>query len=198
MAGQDADRDASNAIVGLAGYYAGALARAHGERDELRRQVESLIKDKVQRDKELHQARVEGDNLRGHVGVAETKKTEAEKALQVEQMKTREQQREITALKDRIEQQRGENERLQRVNVESHNERDRVQKTLHASGEALGWLKSEANRFVSELKQIVTVAGYTVEDPADVLEAVRDLVKLSGKPEKKTSHPNHPALLPKG
>lgn len=198
MGQQDADRDASNAIVGLTAYFSGALARAHGERDELLREVESLINDKVRRDKELHETRCTRDTLREACSGEKKAREEAEKALQLEQMKTREQQREITAQKDRIEQQRVENERLQRVNVESHNERDRVQKTLHASGEALGWLKSEANRFVAELKQIVVGAGYTVNDPVDVLEAVRDLARLAGKPEKKGPAPKPPALLPKG
>jgi len=143
MSNEQADREASNALVTQAAFYAGALGRAHAETHEKGLMIDQLITDNRTRDGVIRQVRNEHDNLQKAFDNLQTAfekeknaREGAEMAERIEKKKVSDLKGEVVDLKHKAEMARIENERLQRVNIESHNERDHVQKQLHSNGEA--------------------------------------------------------------
>lgn len=188
-----ADREASNALVQNTSFYAGALARAHGEVMSTReivqerdRTIAVMVVDKKQRDDELHKARVEADNLANEVERLKGQITKLDRENAAERQRSCDAQREITHLKDKAVKQDEAHATVNRALIESHHERDGLRKKLHDSGEALGFLKGTANSFLSKLREILVGAGYPCSSPDEILEAVHDLAVRAG-PAPKTA-----------
>jgi chromosome segregation ATPase len=182
--GQQGDQQASNGIVAVVAFYAGALARAHGEIEQ-RDQAIALLRDEMRhRGDELHTARVEADNLRSSAHRMSQELNELNSGLSSERQLHNDAKRRVNALSNekcdvetKYTKLLTENERLQRVNVESHNERDGLRKTVHESGEALGWLKSSTKQVVDGLRNAVRKAGFNVNTPEELLAAVNAIAK---------------------
>lgn len=178
-----ADREASNAIVQLVSFYAGALGRAQSDNEVMSKHFESQARIMSEQQNEitvarneLSQCRRDVEELRIKVDTQAKQLRDEQAALAAERRRCNDLSREKSEVESKYAKLLTENERLQRVNIESHNERDKNVKSLREASEALGWLKSEANQFVEKLRWWVNEAGLIIEHPTDVLHALERLV----------------------
>lgn len=178
---RQADREASNALVQNTSFYAGALARAHGEIEQHEKTIALFVADKKAQDEELRKAHEESGEHAADAGKFRAEAIAFERALKDEMQKCRSLNGEVAELRGKIAKMTDDHVIVQRALVESHHERDGLRQKLRDSGEAIGWVKGNANAFLRSLQQIVTTAGYVYESPDDLLDAVRDLIKRAGK-----------------
>lgn len=174
------DREASNALVQNTNFYASALGRAHAEHEQHERIIDLLRVDAQKREADLHTARLEGDNLRRVNEELHQRVKSLEETARFDKKKHTDAASEIARLNAKIDAQDKNHATVQRALVESHHERDGLRTRLHESGEALGFLKGNANAFVRDLRKILEGAGYTCETPDDMTEATRDLASRAG------------------
>ena len=178
------DQQASNAIVSGVSFYAGALQRAHEETAQYERVVHVLSEEKKAQDKliseiiaERSAARNEVVELREDIGKLSKQVQDERLAVAAERRRCNELSHEKSEFESKLAKLMTENERLQRVNIESHNERDKNVKSLREASEALGWFKGEAHRFIKELGEILGAKGFVIQNGNDVIAAVRKMAE---------------------
>ena len=203
MSEQQADKQASDAIVAGVAFYAAALARADVEHAKLSKTIAELIDVSKFDAKTIDDIRIERDEFqkeaydaKSEVGILKAKLESTELSLKTERQKSNKLEIEKSDAQQKCEQQRKENEHVQRALLESHNERDGLRKKVHESGEAMGWLKSDANRFVSELRNMAATTGRGAVTVDEILLVIRDAIA-----EYRANHPpvgNEPKKLAGG
>lgn len=176
------DQQSSNAIVSGVSFYAGALQRAHEETAHYERLVHVLSEEKKARDEQIAEiiaersaARNEVVELREDIENLSKQVQDERLAVAAERRRCNDLSREKSEVESKFAKLMTENERLQRVNIESHNERDKNVKSLREASEALGWFKGEAHRFIKELGEILSVKGFPIQNANDVIAAVRKM-----------------------
>jgi chromosome segregation ATPase len=195
---RQADREASNALVANTGFYTAALARAHAESERHEATIELLRADKRTRDDELQRVRGENDNLQREVMRLQEQGAKDSGALLDMRRRLSDAERENTHLKDQIKKHAETEQTQHRALIESHNERDGLRKQLHKSGEALGFLKGEANAFVASLRSALDEAGYACASAREILDAIGDLVNRAGPKGPKPGPKTNPRQLAAG
>ena len=198
------DQQASNAIVSGVSFYAGALQRAHEETAHYERLVRVLGEEKKAQDEfvaELIAERTAAQNevveLRGVVETLRKELQDERASVATERRRCNDLSLQKSEVESKYAMLHKENERLQRVNIESHNERDKNVKSLREASEALGWFKGEAHRFIKELGEILKAKGFEVKNGDDVLKAVRVLTSIipeGTKVDVDYSDPNAPVI----
>ena len=198
MSEQQADKQASDAIVAVVAFYTASLARADVERVRLNNTIAERDKtiiamideskfdakktNDIRIDREKYQQ--EAHDVKCEVGTLKAKLESAEQALKTEKQKSNRLELEKSEMQQKCEQQRKENEHVQRALLESHNERDGLRKKVHESGESMGWLKNDANRFVSQLRNMAATTLRVVDTVDDVLTVISDAIE-----EYRVNHP---------
>ena len=180
----NSDREASNTIVQVVSFYAGALGRMQSINESQAQFNVSQAKTIFEQQADIGKLREELANARREIMELQSScESQAKQlldervAVAAERRRCNELSREKSEVESKFAKLLTENERLNRVNIESHNERDKNVRALRESSEALGWLKSEANQFVGKLRESVSNAEFIIEHPKDVLHAVERLVK---------------------
>lgn len=178
------DQQASNAIVSGVSFYAAALQRAHEETAHYERLVHVLSEEKKATDARLVEviaersaARNEVVELRNDIENLNKQLQDERTAVAAERRRCNDLSREKSEVESKFAKLMTENERLQRVNIESHNERDKNVKSLREASEALGWFKGEAHRFIKELGEILSAKGFVIRNGDDVIAAVRKMAE---------------------
>jgi chromosome segregation ATPase len=202
MAEQQAYNQASDAIVAGFAFYAAALARAADRSARQETTIAELIAESEADAKRTNEIRIERETLkqelhalRNDVSVMQLQSSNNEQALKHEKLRSSQLEGEKREALRKYDEQRVENERLQRALVESHHERDGLRKKVHESGEAMGWLKNDANRFVSELRNMAATTGRVVDTVNELLNVIGDAIT-----EYRANHPPvviEPKKLPK-
>ena len=176
------DQQASNAIVSGVSFYAAALQRAHEETAHYERLVHVMSEEKKATDARLVEVIAERSAARNEVVELRNGIENLNKQLQDERTAVADERQRCNDLswkKSEVESKfaklMAENERLQRVNIESHNERDKNVKSLREASESLGWFKGEAHRFIKELGEILSAKGFVIRNGDDVIAAVRKM-----------------------
>ena len=179
------DQQASNAIVSGVSFYAGALQRAHEETAHYERLVHVLSEEKKATDAQLVEVIAERNATRNEVvelreDIEKLSKQVQDERLAVvaERRRCNDLSREKSDVESKFAKLMTENERLQRVNIESHNERDKNVKSLREASESLGWFKGEAHRFIKELGEILGAKGFVIQNGNDVIAAVRKMAEV--------------------
>ena len=199
MSEQGADKQASDAIVAGVAFYAAALARAEDETAGLKttiaerdKTIIAMIAESNVESRKTNDIRIEYEKLQHRVQVLEvevvnslkTKLESTEQALKTEKQKSNRFELEKSELQQKFDKQRTENEHVQCALFESHNEHDRLHKKIHESNESMGLLKNDANRFVSQLRNMAATTGRIVDTVDDVLTVISDAIE-----EYRANHP---------
>ena len=184
MSEQEADKQASDAIVAGVAFYAAALERADVERARLNKTITDLIAESEVDANKLHEIRTERETLKkesralqNDVSVMQLQSSNNEQGLRHEKSRSNKLEIEKSELQQKFDKQRMENEHVQRALVESHHERDGLRKKVHESGESMGWLKNDANRFVRRLRDMAATTGRIVDTVDDVLTVISDAIE---------------------
>lgn len=191
MSEQQADKQASDAIVASVAFYAAALERAADKSARQERTIAELIAESEADAKRTDEIRIEREKLkqelhalRNDMSVMQLRSSNNEQALKHEKSRSNKLEIEKSELQQKFDKQRTENEHVQRALVESHHERDGLRKKVHESGEAMGWLKNDANRFVSELRNMAATTGRVVDTVNELLNVIGDAIA-----EYRANHP---------
>ena len=185
MSEQEADKQASDAIVAGVAFYAAALARAQSVICDLKTDKMTMQSSIDHHVNAFRTETIRAEQLLDRVRVLEvevvnslkTKLERAEQALKTEKQKSNQLEIEKSELQQKFDKQRTENEHVQRALLESHHERDGLRKKVHESGESMGWLKNDANRFVSRLRNMAAMTGRIVDTVDDVLTVISDAIE---------------------
>jgi len=191
MLEQQADKQASDAIVAGVAFYAAALERADVERARLNKTITDLIAESEVDANKLHEIRTERETLKkesralqNDVSVMQLQSSNNEQGLRHEKSRSNKLEIEKSELQQKFDKQRTENEHVQCALFESHNEHDRLHKKIHESNESMGLLKNDANRFVSQLRNMAATTGRIVDTVDDVLTVISDAIE-----EYRANHP---------